>query len=154
MPYLVARSDGVTPEKQDAVFYAGVMDTVAVVSNENGNVEVVSAGDTRALVWPSQESHDNGDTNFTIVRNGFGWADVGIASDADLRSAELRTEWEMNSWFELYDPRMDSYTGDVFHTVDEAIEGAKAHLGASVQVMDYACEGYPTVGSPIARQET
>ena len=117
-------------DAQDAVFYTDT-DCVACVSNGQLGFHVRVCGDTKAYVWNDEIDKAGEEDPIATVRFGDEWATVGIHTDEDLGNAEDRIEWVNNSWYEVFADNTedeDVFDGEVYHTVDEAIEAIEIEL--------------------------
>jgi hypothetical protein len=58
-----------------------------------------------------------------VIRYCDDLVNAGIKNDKDLAKIDKAGgEWINNSWFEVYDEINNDYTGEVYHTVQDAIE--------------------------------
>jgi len=115
---------------QEAVFYYPG-DELATVSDGKRTFVVFVAGVTQANVWPTAEALKEASVEPKYVEGGGEWATVGITTDEELEAADERIEWIHNSWYEVGAADTedeDVFDGEVFHTVDEAIEAIRAEL--------------------------
>jgi hypothetical protein len=99
-------------DKQDSAFYTyGSPEPIAIVNDGEREFSVRCFGEMRI--------HYKGE----VLRHLEDLLDRGITTDQELQRIEAEGgEWINNSWFEIYDHEMGNTTGDVFHTVEEAIQ--------------------------------
>jgi hypothetical protein len=120
---LTTDNDRVT--RQDAAFYVGYVNPVAILTNDAGRTLAVRCvGEMRLAVWPSDEpSREDGDEPI-IVWDSDGLIAAGITDDEKLLDAEDRLVWDNNAWFEVFDSDDSEDFGSVFHDLDDAINEA------------------------------
>lgn len=118
---LTTDNDRVT--RQDAAFYVGYANPVAIVTDDAGHsITVRCVGEMCLNVW--QPGDPNG-VNPEYIRDAEGLIAAGVVDDMALLDAEERIEWINNAWFELFDSNDDfDDLGDVFHDLDDAIGAA------------------------------
>lgn len=126
-----------TPDKNDAAFYTyPVIETVATVETDERWIEVACVGEMRI-------HHPNGN----IIRYSEDLPWNGIHNDDDLNNLTKDDEafeiWQSNSWFELFDTNGmalgDVWSGNVYYTVDEAVEACKVLLQEPEFLEEFPC---------------
>jgi hypothetical protein len=104
--------DALRKDRQDSAFYTW-WDTQAVASltYEDREYSIYCVGEMR-IHYKDQ-----------VIRYCDDLINAGIKSDKDLAKIDKAGgEWINNSWFEVYDEVSNEYTGEVYHTVQDAIE--------------------------------
>jgi len=99
-------------DRQDSAFYTW-WDTQAVASltYEDREYSIYCVGEMR-VHYKDQ-----------VIRYCDDLVNAGIKNDKDLAKIDKAGgEWINNSWFEVYDEVKNDYTGEVYHTVQDAIE--------------------------------
>jgi hypothetical protein len=105
--------DAERKDRQDSAFYTWwETNDVAKLTFEDREFTIVCVGEMRIRY------------NDQIIRYCDDLINAGIKNDKDLEKIESSGgEWINNSWFEVYDTNNGEYTQEVYHTVQEAIEG-------------------------------
>jgi hypothetical protein len=108
--------------RQDAVFYThGAGSEVVWDGDPDGQFYVLRNGEMRIHYSPHSDST-------TVIRYTDQLEAIGVQTDEDLeRFTELGEEmftWVDNPWFEVVDDTDPSDDGEVYHTLDDAVERA------------------------------
>jgi len=98
--------------KQDSAFYTwGNNSSVASLVYEDRRYSIECIGEMRIYY--------KGD----VLRYTDDVINAGFTNDKKLSKLEKKGgEWVNNSWFEVFDEEAGDYTGEVYHTVQDAIE--------------------------------
>jgi hypothetical protein len=108
----IVDDDALRRDRQDSAFYTW-WDTnrVADLAYEGREYGIYCVGEMR-IHYKEQ-----------VIRYCDDLIQAGIKNDKDLSKIEDNDgEWLNNSWFEVWDEVNDEYTGEVYHTVQDAIE--------------------------------
>lgn len=99
-------------DRQDSAFFTWYdTNNVASLTYEDREYSISCVGEMRI--------HYKGQ----VIRYCDDLINAGIKNDKDLAKIEKAGgEWVNNSWFEVYDETSNEYTGEVYHTVQDAIE--------------------------------
>lgn len=104
--------DTLRKDRQDSAFYTWYdSNNVAYLTYEDREYSITCVGEMRI--------HYKGQ----VIRYCDDLINAGIKNDKDLAKIDKAGgEWINNSWFEVYDEVNNDYTGEVYHTVQDAIE--------------------------------
>lgn len=104
--------DALRKDRQDSAFYTWYdSNNVAYLTYEDREYSITCVGEMRI--------HYKGQ----VIRYCDDLINAGIKNDKDLAKIDKAGgEWINNSWFEVYDEVNNDYTGEVYHTVQDAIE--------------------------------
>lgn len=104
--------DALRKDRQDSAFYTWYdSNNVAYLTYEDREYSITCVGEMRI--------HYKGQ----VIRYCDDLINAGIKNDKDLAKIDKDGgEWINNSWFEVYDEVSNDYTGEVYHTVQDAIE--------------------------------
>ena len=99
-------------DRQDSAFFTWYdSNNVAYLTYEDREYSITCVGEMR-IHYKNQ-----------VIRYCDDLINAGIRNDKDLAKIEKEGgEWVNNSWFEVYDETSNEYTGEVYHTVQDAIE--------------------------------
>jgi len=104
--------DALRKARQDSACYTWyASNNVAYLAYEDREYSITCVGEMRI--------HYKGQ----VIRYCDDLINAGIKNDKDLAKIDKAGgEWINNSWFEVYDEVNNDYTGEVYHTVQDAIE--------------------------------
>jgi hypothetical protein len=104
--------DALRKDRQDSAFYTWYdSNNVACLTYEDREYSITCVGEMR-IHYKNQ-----------VLRYSDDLVNAGIKNDKDLSKIDKAGgEWINNSWFEVYDEVAGEYTGEVYHTVQDAIE--------------------------------
>ena len=119
---LLTDQDRIT--KQDAAFYVGYDQPIAVIKDAENCLIVRCVGEMRVTLWESADC-DPVEANIVAdIRTADDLIRAGITDDEKLLETEDRLEWENNSWFALIDTHGLVDLDDTYHGLDDAIADA------------------------------